>query len=221
MSVFDRVKAAATKRGMTLRDVEDRAGLGKNSIYRWKSYTPRFSNLQKVADVLFVPVDYLLERTDNMDSVDWNQLFKGKMQNYYLSLYNINRAFEEERLDDIDNYMEFEINDEEDEILLLSTKASAFEIKYWVNKLKEDTKINNYDPHVKYRAFHFSDDLANQYNKKETAENVNNSLFELGPSYLDALATLPENDRKQLIDSAKAYVQGMIDAYSSKNNYEK
>lgn len=65
MTIFERTKQTAINRGLTLRQVEEQAGLGQNSLYAWKKYTPKGSNLQKVADVLGVSVDYLLGNTDD------------------------------------------------------------------------------------------------------------------------------------------------------------
>lgn len=60
MTTFERIKNIAKKRGLTLTQLNDKAGLGTNSIYHWKSKKPSLDNLQKVANVLGVTVDYLL-----------------------------------------------------------------------------------------------------------------------------------------------------------------
>ena len=44
------------------------AHLGKNTIYSWKTKEPSHNNVQAVADVLGVSVDYLLGNTDEMHS---------------------------------------------------------------------------------------------------------------------------------------------------------
>ncbi len=64
MTLFDRTKEMAKERGLTLRELEKKAGLGQNFLYRWKTYAPKTAYLQKVADVLDVSVDYLLGNTD-------------------------------------------------------------------------------------------------------------------------------------------------------------
>lgn len=66
MTIFERVKDVARQKGLTLRQVEEKAGLGRNSLYRWKNYTPRGSGITAVATVLDVSVDYLLGNTDEM-----------------------------------------------------------------------------------------------------------------------------------------------------------
>lgn len=76
MTVFERIKKLAKERGYSLTKLNDQAGLGTNSIYHWKTKTPGTDNLQKVADVLHVSVDYLLgnteERNESKKSVDLN-----------------------------------------------------------------------------------------------------------------------------------------------------
>ena len=65
MSTYDRIKTLASNRGWSLQKLALKAGIGINSIYRWKKMTPSTENVQKVADVLQVSVDYLLGNTDN------------------------------------------------------------------------------------------------------------------------------------------------------------
>ena len=50
-----------------LTKLNDKAGLGTNSIYHWKTKTPSTESLSKVANVLHVSVDYLLGKTDDPD----------------------------------------------------------------------------------------------------------------------------------------------------------
>lgn len=67
MTTFDRIKNISKKKGYSsLRVLSETAGLGPNAIYQWRDKTPRTDNLQAVADVLGVSVDYLLGNTDDM-----------------------------------------------------------------------------------------------------------------------------------------------------------
>ena len=50
---------------MNLREVNDKAGLGRNSIYNWKNQRPGIDALNAVADVLHTSADYLSGKTDN------------------------------------------------------------------------------------------------------------------------------------------------------------
>ena len=70
MTLFERTKEVASKRGMSLQEVAKKANLGVNSIYRWKERNPTTSNITKVADVLNVSVDYLLGNTDDMHAAN-------------------------------------------------------------------------------------------------------------------------------------------------------
>ena len=60
MDTVDRIKELAKKRGWSLQKVAEKAEIGINSIYRWNSKTPSTQSLIKVAKVLDVSTDYLL-----------------------------------------------------------------------------------------------------------------------------------------------------------------
>ncbi|OTO24946.1 hypothetical protein A5877_000453 [Enterococcus sp. 3C7_DIV0644] len=65
--LLERIKKLCKKRGITVSELENRVGFGKNSIYKWKTQSPKADTLQKVADYFNVSTDYLLGRTDNPD----------------------------------------------------------------------------------------------------------------------------------------------------------
>ena len=65
MIEFERTKELAKKRKMSLLEVNDKAGLGKRSIYNWKSRKPGIMALGAVAKVLHTSVDYLSGITDD------------------------------------------------------------------------------------------------------------------------------------------------------------
>lgn len=60
MTLVERIKEVAKTRGWNLKTTAEKAGIGVNSIYRWKTQTPTTESLSKVANVLGVSVDYLL-----------------------------------------------------------------------------------------------------------------------------------------------------------------
>lgn len=68
MTVIERIKEISKKRGWNLQKTAIEAGIGINTIYKWKSQTPKIDAISKVADVLGVSVDYLLGNTDEMHS---------------------------------------------------------------------------------------------------------------------------------------------------------
>lgn len=65
MTLLSRIKKVAQQKNMSVIDVAIKAGIAENSIYGWSQKTPKADNLAKVADVLHVSVDYLMERTDD------------------------------------------------------------------------------------------------------------------------------------------------------------
>ncbi len=66
MDIIDRIKELAKSRSMTVSQLEEQLGFGKNYLYSWKKRTPGVDKLQKVADYFNVSTDYLLGRTDNI-----------------------------------------------------------------------------------------------------------------------------------------------------------
>lgn len=66
MPLFDNIKMLARKRGMSLAELNNKAGLKANIIYSWKNKTPSVDKLESVARVLGVSVDYLLDKDDNL-----------------------------------------------------------------------------------------------------------------------------------------------------------
>ena len=68
MTIIERIKEISQKRGWNLQKTATEAGIGINTIYKWKSQTPKTDAISKVADVLGVSVDYLLGNTDDMHS---------------------------------------------------------------------------------------------------------------------------------------------------------
>lgn len=64
-STFDIVKELCKKQGISLNILEEKLGLGKNSLYGLKRNQPSAERLQEIADYFGVSTDYLLGRTDN------------------------------------------------------------------------------------------------------------------------------------------------------------
>lgn len=64
MSAFDRLKSLCDEQGISVNTLEEKLGIGKNSLYSWKKNTPKGTNLVKVADYFDVSTDYLLGRTE-------------------------------------------------------------------------------------------------------------------------------------------------------------
>lgn len=73
MTIYERTELIAKKHGLSMPELEKKAGLGEKSIYSWKRSTPNSDKLRKVADVLHVSTDYLLGRTDEMNPSSKNE----------------------------------------------------------------------------------------------------------------------------------------------------
>lgn len=58
---YEKVKNLANKKGMSISELERRAGLSNGSISKWKVSNPTAHSLKAVANVLKVKVDKLLE----------------------------------------------------------------------------------------------------------------------------------------------------------------
>ncbi|MCM6819806.1 helix-turn-helix domain-containing protein [Pediococcus pentosaceus] len=67
MTIFERIEKISKKRGMSLREVNTKAKLGTNAIYRWKNQNPSIDKVESVANVLGVTVDYLLGKNETPD----------------------------------------------------------------------------------------------------------------------------------------------------------
>ncbi|API72634.1 MULTISPECIES: helix-turn-helix domain-containing protein [Leuconostoc] len=81
--IFDKIKEVSNLRGMSIDDVNYKAGLSNKAIYGWKKSTPKADNLEKVADVLNVSMDYLLGRIDEMNPTASNDLTEPQKQVAY------------------------------------------------------------------------------------------------------------------------------------------
>lgn len=64
MNTLERIKLLAKQRGITLKELASKVGIGENSLYRWDKTSPQSDKLQKVADYFDVSTDYLLGRTE-------------------------------------------------------------------------------------------------------------------------------------------------------------
>ncbi len=65
--MFERIKKTAKEKGLSLNQLNDKAGFKQNVIYSWKTKNPSIERVAKVADVLHVSVDYLFGKTDDPD----------------------------------------------------------------------------------------------------------------------------------------------------------
>lgn len=59
--IFEKVLERSEELGISISELERRAGLSKATIPKWKTSSPTVANLKAVADVLGTTVDKLLE----------------------------------------------------------------------------------------------------------------------------------------------------------------
>lgn len=58
--IFEKIQSVATTRGLSIAEVERRAGIGNGTISKWKTASPSVENLSKVAKVLAVDIKKLM-----------------------------------------------------------------------------------------------------------------------------------------------------------------
>lgn len=59
--IYEKVKQICEDKGMTIMALESKAGIGNGVIGRWRESIPAIDTVSKVADVLDVTVDSLID----------------------------------------------------------------------------------------------------------------------------------------------------------------
>lgn len=67
--LWENLKRISKNKGLSIKNIEEKSGLPKNSLYNWKKHNPSSDNLQKVADVLGVTVNDLLGKEDKKKTI--------------------------------------------------------------------------------------------------------------------------------------------------------
>lgn len=60
MNIYENIKEIADHKGLTIKEVERRAGLSNGSIGSWRKVSPTIGGLVKVSTVLKVSVNRLI-----------------------------------------------------------------------------------------------------------------------------------------------------------------
>ena len=63
--MLENIKAIAKDKGMSLRQLEEAAGIAQNTVSRWDENKPSVDKVKKVADALGVTVYELLRKEVN------------------------------------------------------------------------------------------------------------------------------------------------------------
>lgn len=75
MELYDNVVKFAKRRGMSITELAERAGMTSTALYKWQYQTPSLEKVKKVADILNVPIDELIGRNvTEKDIVDLQEL---------------------------------------------------------------------------------------------------------------------------------------------------
>ncbi|MCM3179712.1 helix-turn-helix domain-containing protein [Cytobacillus horneckiae] len=133
MTAFDRLKTLCDEQGISVNKLEEKLGLGKNTLYSWKKNTPKGSNLIKVAEFFDTSTDYLLGLTDRKRYYDLTEKDEKGIQKQLEEMINgLNSkdgyaAFDGQILDDMD---------EEDKELLISALENSLKVAKRVAKQK-------------------------------------------------------------------------------------
>lgn len=61
---YEKIKSLCDERGITVMELEKRAGLGNGVIGGWRESEPKISSLKAVADVLGIPITELINDND-------------------------------------------------------------------------------------------------------------------------------------------------------------
>lgn len=99
MTLFDRIKEIAKKRGYSIAEVERKANVSTNYMYQWKTRNPNPETLAAVAKVLGVSVDYLL--TGKEDNAVVSDNARPKVQKIARRATKLN----DQQLDQLDEVM--------------------------------------------------------------------------------------------------------------------
>lgn len=70
--LFDKIRALAEEKGVSIYRLEKEAELSKSSICKWNDNIPSVDKIQKVAKLLGVTVDSLLEEKETGKSENRN-----------------------------------------------------------------------------------------------------------------------------------------------------
>lgn len=118
MTAFDRLKILCDEQKISVNALEEKIGLGKNTLYSWKKKVPTGTNLEKVADYFDVSVDYLLGRTDKRRYYDLTEKDERDIQTELKKIINgedVDSAFAA-----FDGSVLDELSEEDRELLIAS-----------------------------------------------------------------------------------------------------
>lgn len=66
--IYDRIKALAKEKGITISRMENDLGLSERNTCKWNKSLPRVDTLKRIADYLGVPMEELLKTDEEVRS---------------------------------------------------------------------------------------------------------------------------------------------------------
>lgn len=67
MNIYDNIKKICKDKCLSISSLENQAGLSNGSISKWQQKSPKVDNLAKVASVLDVSIEFILNGTESAD----------------------------------------------------------------------------------------------------------------------------------------------------------
>ena len=64
MNLYQKVKLLADSQKLTIKELEERSGLGNGVIGKWREGSANFSSVANVAKVLNVPLDIFVDKEE-------------------------------------------------------------------------------------------------------------------------------------------------------------
>jgi len=122
MTPFDRLKKLCDEQGISVNKLEEKIGLGKNTLYSWKKKIPTGANLIKVAEYFNVSTDYLLGRTDKKNYYDLTEKDERDIQKELERM--INDLSNDSSYAAFDGAAFSDLDEEDKELLIMSLENS-------------------------------------------------------------------------------------------------
>ncbi|MFI3939710.1 helix-turn-helix transcriptional regulator [Vagococcus fluvialis] len=101
MGLYEKIKELATKKKLSIRQLEEKMEYGNGTIRRWENSKPSVDKVEKVADYFNVSVDYLLGR-ENEDGSNSEPVSFFRIDTTNLTEDEVN-----ELQDELEEYQEF------------------------------------------------------------------------------------------------------------------
>lgn len=106
MRVYNAIRELASKKKISIAELERTLDLSNGSISKWNVSHPNSDPLKKVADYFNVSTDYLLGRTDN-PKINNGKSDEDKKEEDLLIAAHIEENLSEEEKEEVMNYIDY------------------------------------------------------------------------------------------------------------------